>query len=126
MGLVDRMRAIVEPMPDDASVTLSVEWLRGQLAEEGEQGVGRLLTLEEAGEIVGRSPSTIRTWANGGQLNGAFKLQGRSWRIPEATVQRFIERQQSGEHELPMVARSGPVDLGDWRKHVKPGERGVA
>ena len=32
MGLIDRLRAIVEPMPADASVTFSVAWLRDLLA----------------------------------------------------------------------------------------------
>ena len=123
MGLVARLRAMVEHMPPDASVTLSVDWLRAQLVDEGDgPGVGRLLTLGEAGAIVGRSASTVRTWANSGQLEGAFKLQNRSWTIPESALQRFIERQQSGEHEPPTVQESGPVDLGAWRRHVKPDE----
>ena len=126
MGLVDRLLAVIDGMPDGGSVSLPVTWLRDLLDAEGESsGVGRLLTLEEAGELVGRSSSTIRTWANSGQLDGAFKLQNRSWRIPESAVQRFIERQQSVEHEPPTVRNSRPVDLGDWRKHVGP-DRGVA
>ena len=126
MSLTDRLRAMVEHMPPDASVTLSAEWLRNQLAQEGDApGMGRLLTLEEAGEIVGRSPGTIRTWANSGQLEGAFKLQNRSWRVPEKALQSFIERQQAGKHEPPTVRNSGSVDLGAWRKHMPPG-KGVA
>ena len=108
------LREIVTNMPADGSVTLPVRWLRDLLAEEGEAGA-RLLTLGEAGELVGRSPSTIRTWANSGQLDGAFKLQGRSWRIPESAIESFIERQQSDEHEPPTVRSEGPVDLGAWR-----------
>ncbi len=126
MGLVDRLRAIVEPMPADASVTLSVAWLRDLLAAEGDSpGLDRLLALEEAGEVVGRSPSTIRTWANSDQLEGAFKLQGRSWRIPESAIQRFVERQQSSEHEPRTVRNSGSVDISAWREHIPP-DRGVA
>ena len=123
MCLVDRLRTIIDGMPDGGSVSLPVTWLRDQLAQEGDgPGVGRLLTLGEAGAIVGRSASTVRTWANSGQLEGAFKLQNRSWTIPESALQRFIERQQSGEHEPPTVRESGPVDLGAWRKHVRPDE----
>ena len=119
MGLADRIRAIVDPMPDDGAVTLSVAFLRGLLDAEGsEPGTGRLLTLEQAGEIVGRSPSTIRTWANSDQLEGAFKLQNRSWRIPESALQHFIERQQADEP--PAVKAGAPVDLGSWRKYVEP------
>ena len=121
MGLVARLRAMVEHMPPDASVTLSVDWLRAQLVDEGEQGAGRLLTLQEVGEIVGRSPSTVRTWLNTKKLDG-INLGGKSWRIPESALQLFLERQQAGEHEPPTVRESGPVDLGSWRKHVKPDE----
>ncbi len=87
MGLVDRLKAIIEGMPDGGSVSLPVTWLRDLLDAEGDSpGTGRLLTLEEAGDIVGRSAGTVRTWANSGQLEGAFKLQGRSWRVPESAI----------------------------------------
>ena len=123
MGLVDRLKAVIDGMPDGGSVSLPVIWLRHLLDAEGDSlGTGRLLTLEEAGTIVSRSPGTIRTWANSGQLEGAFKLQNRSWRIPEKALQGFIERQQAGEHEAPTVRAQGPVDLSSWRRHVPPGK----
>ena len=126
MALVDRLKAVIDGMPDDGSVSLPVTWLRGLLDAEGDSpGTGRLLTLQEAGYIVGRSAGTVRTWANSGQLEGAFKLQGRSWRISESAIQLFVERQQSGEHEPPTVRNSGGVDIGAWRQHLPP-DRGVA
>ena len=125
MGLVDRLRAIVDPMPADASVTLPVAFLRGLLEAEGDTpGMDRLLTLEEAGTIVGRSPSTVRTWLNTDRLSG-FKLNGRSWRIRGSALRSFIERQESGGHEPPTVRGAGAVDIGDWRKHVPP-DKGAA
>jgi len=73
MGLVDRLKAIIEGMPQDGSVQLPVAFLSQLIEAEGAgPGVGRLLTLQEAGDIVGRSPGTIRTWANSGQLEGAY------------------------------------------------------
>ena len=124
MGLIDRLRAIVESMPADASVTFSVVWLRDLLSDEGDSpGTDRLLTLEEAGNIVGRSPSTVRTWLNKGQLAG-FKLNGRSWRIRESALRKFIERQESGEQEPPTVG-NGSVDLRAWRRFV-PSKKGAA
>ena len=126
MSLIDRLRAIIDGMPDGGSVSLPVTWLRDLLDAEGDApGIGRLLTLDEAGEVVGRSPGTVRTWANSGQLEGAFKLQNRSWRVPEKALQNFIERQQAGEHEPPTVRAGGPVDLSSWRRHVKP-DQGAA
>jgi hypothetical protein len=60
-------------MPQDGSVQLPVAFLSQLIEAEGTgPGVGRLLTLQEAGDIVGRSPGTIRTWANSGQLEGAY------------------------------------------------------
>ena len=124
MGLVDRLRAIVEPMPADASVTLSVAWLRDLLAAEGDSArMDRLLTLEETAEIVGRSPSTCRTWVNTGRLDG-FKLNARSWRIRESALRTFIKRQEAGEHEPATVRSLGTADLGAWRKHMPP-DKGV-
>ena len=119
MGLVDRLKAIIDVMPDGASVSLPVTWLRDLLGAEGDSpGMGRLLTLEEAGEIVRRRPSTVRTWLNTGRLAG-FKLNGRAWRIRESALRSFIERQESGEP--PTIRSSGSVELGDWRNHVRSG-----
>ena len=71
MGLIDRLKAIIDVMPDGGSVSLPVTWLRDLLDAEGDSpGKGRLLTLEEVGEVVGRSPSTVRTWLNTGRLAG--------------------------------------------------------
>ena len=121
MGLVARLRAMVEHMPPDASVTLSVDWLRAQLVDEGDAPGMGLLTLDEVAELCGRAPGTVRTWLNTGQLDG-FKLLGRSWRVRASALQEFIVRQEAGEHEPPTVRESGPVDLGAWRKHVRPDE----
>ena len=121
MSLVDRLRSIVDSMPPDGSVTLSVAFLRGLLDAEGDsRGDGRLLTLEEAGDIVGRSPGTIRTWANSFQLEGAFKLQNRSLRVPERALHSFIERQQSGEHEARTVRLSLSFVLCVFRRPFQP------
>ena len=125
MGLADRLRAIIEHMPDGGSVSLPVTWLRELLNAEGDSpGVGRLLTIEETAEIVGRSPSTVRTWLNTEQLDG-LKLNGRSWRIRESALRSFIEQQEAGEHEPPTIRSSESVDIGDWRQHMPP-DKGAA
>lgn len=114
---VTALKAIVENMPPDGSVTLPVAWLRELLAQSSEPGQ-RLLTIEQAAELVGRSPSTVRTWLNQGELEG-FKLNGKSWRIRESAVHTYLAQQEAGEHEPPTVASDGPTDLGAWRKHVE-------
>ena len=119
MGLIDHLKAIINGLPEGGSVSLPVTWLRDLLDAEGDSpGMGRLLTLEEAGEIVRRSPSTVRTWLNTSRLDG-FKLNGRAWRIRESALLSFIERQESGEHEPPTIRSSRPVELGDWRNYVR-------
>ena len=125
MSLAHRLRCIVDAMPADGTVTLSVAWLKGLLAAEGDSlGMDRLLTLEEAGDIVGRSPSTVRTWLNTGRLDG-FKLNARSWRIRESALRSFIERQEAGGHEPPTIRNSELADIGDWRQHMPP-DKGAA
>jgi hypothetical protein len=53
----------------------------------------RDLTVAEFGILMGRSSVTATTWCASGQVPGAYKLQGRAWRIPRASVQRFKEQQ---------------------------------
>ncbi len=118
------LRAIVEDTPPDGTVTVPVTWLQDLLDAQGDSSEMRLLTLEEAAELVGRSVSTVRTWLNKGQLEG-FKLNGRSWRIREGAFQAFIEHQESGEPEPSTIRSSSSGDLGAWRKHIKA-EHGVA
>ena len=113
---LNALRAIVQNMPPDGSVTLPVALLADLVAESNEPGQ-RLLTLEQAAEFVGRSTSTVRTWLNTEQLAG-FKLNGRDWRIRESALQAFIERQEAGEHKPPTVT-SETADLSEWRTHTK-------
>ena len=119
MGVIDRLKAIIDVMPNGGSVSLPVTWLRDLLDAEGDSpGMDRLLTREEVSEVVGRSPSTVRTWLNTSRLDG-FKLNGRAWRIRESAPRSFIERQESGEHEPPTIRSPRSVELGDWRNHVR-------
>ncbi len=125
MSLKKSLEAVVRGMPDEGSVSLPVAWVRALLEAEDEEGrAGRLLTLEEAAERVQRAPGTVRTWCNSGRLEGAFKLQGRSWRIPEGALQRFLERQAQGEE--PTVRTGREADLASWRKVRKEGKRDAA
>lgn len=112
MSLRSHLASVVEGMPEGASVSLPVDWIRSLLEEEPEAGVPELLDLEEVAEIVGRAVSTVRTWCNTGELEGAFKLRGREWKVPREALRRFLEEQGS---ERPDPTPSGPVDLGSWR-----------
>jgi len=52
------------------------------------------LTIAELAARFHRSPSTIRDWCEHGRLGGAYKLNGRDWRIPQAGVEAFLARQR--------------------------------
>ncbi len=63
-------------------------------------------TIVELAARLHRSPSTIRGWCEHGRFDGAFKLNGRDWRIPQASVDEFLN-QQRGHRPAP--------ELGAWR-----------
>jgi excisionase family DNA binding protein len=51
-------------------------------------GVDRLLTPEEAAEILAVSPKSIRKWLRQGKLKGV--KAGRLWRIRERDLEAFL------------------------------------
>jgi excisionase family DNA binding protein len=111
-SLADRLRELAERLPSGASVTLT----RDGLLELAAVGGGRVEKTAPLGEFtVGelavrfhRSPSTIRDWCEQGRFEGAFKLNGRDWRIPQAAVDALLDRQRR-------QSRTSPVDLSAWR-----------
>jgi len=108
-SLADRLREVAERLPPGASVTLTRDGLLELAAVAG----GRLEeTAPQADFTVGelalrfdRSPSTIRDWCEQGHFEGAYKLNGRDWRIPEAAVDAFVARQRRQPQE-PLVRLS--------------------
>ncbi len=102
------LRHVLSQLPPEAQVPAG--WVLEQL-----DGADEDLTLEQAAERVGRAVSTVRGWANRGQLEGAYKLRGRDWRIPVVALQTFLDGERT---RTPTVRSRGPVDLGSWRKHV--------
>lgn len=115
MSLRNQLRTMVEAMPAGSSVSLPVDFLRGLLDEISRAGdqPDRLLTLEDVAGEVGRAVSTVRTWCNTGALEGAFRLNGRDWRIPEDALRRYLEAQANPE---PPPVATEDVDLGAWRR----------
>jgi len=98
-----------------------VEWLR-RLAEEGAEAtpeetanLPEELTIEEAAAVAKRAPSTVRGWAP--QIEGAYKVHGRDWRIPRASLLSFM---RSGASEAePDIEPPSEANLGDWRQHYR-------
>jgi excisionase family DNA binding protein len=118
MSLKKQLQEIVAGMPEGGSVTLPVAWLQGLLEEAEHEGdvPDELLTLEAVAERVGRAESTVRTWCNSGKLEGAFRLCGRDWRIPESALRSFLEGQVKGDDAAESPGAHGEADLGSWRR----------
>lgn len=108
MNIAARLAAIVDPLPDGAAVSLPVEVIRGWLDEDAGEGMD--LTIEEVGRLAGRAPSTVRTWCGQGRLPGAYRLQGREWRIPRTAIAALRGIAHAPSHG----ADNG--DLGAWRR----------
>jgi excisionase family DNA binding protein len=93
MQLSRRLRALVELLPDDVTITLSARTLLDWLSDEGSEGrsmrsaVEADLTLAEVSSLTHRSESTVRGWLSSGHLPGAYKLRGRAWRVPRASLE---------------------------------------
>ena len=96
MSLVERIRSLVEVVPEDGAVTLSVRTLREWL--EDEETVEGDLTLEEwARAYAPDDPpavSTVREWFAAGRVPGAYKVNGRKWMAPRSSIAAFRALQQ--------------------------------
>ena len=77
---------LLAELPDEALVP--VGWVRGQLGVSAAVG----MTVDEAAERIGRSPSTVRAWCRDGSLPGAYRLRGREWRVPPAALAKMNDR----------------------------------
>lgn len=94
------------------------DWIAGILEETGESRDVDL-TVAEAGSILGRAPSTIRTWAGQGRLVGAYRLAGREWRIPRAALRSLRDAADLGSEDP-----SDPSDLSEYRRRIRTGGKG--
>ncbi len=116
------LRRAIEALPPGVGVSLTREYLLEVLpagpaaAPEG----AAELTIEDVARRFGRSRSTVRGWLEARRLPGAYKLRGRSWRIPPAALEVFVAAEQWA---LPSRQAPAPVrrlrrgeSLGDWRK----------
>jgi helix-turn-helix protein len=110
MSLADRLRNLAERLPPGGSLTLTRDGLL-QLADVTDDpldqtAVSADFTIADLAARFQRSPSTIRGWCERSCFDGAFKLNGRDWRIPRESVETFLNKQR-GDRPAP--------DLGAWR-----------
>lgn len=86
-------------------------------------------TVIQLAHRYNRKPSTVRMWVESGRFPNAYKLRGREWRVPTASIRQFeaVELnthegrvREAGASGQPARARKGQKpDLGDWRKVKK-------
>jgi excisionase family DNA binding protein len=75
-------------------------------AQAGQASPRADFTAAELAAHFNRSVSTVRDWCEHGRFEGAYKLNGRDWRIPRAAVDAFLAEQR-GERNV--------AQLGAWR-----------
>lgn len=95
MKLSDRLRRMIDGVPEGGSVTLPVEAVEGWLSETG----GSLdydLTVKEVGKFFDRSPTTIRAWIRTGRLE-AYHFRGNEYRITPAALEDFRDQERDGK-----------------------------
>lgn len=95
------------------------DWFLEQLRELGPTETETLsdLSVVGAGQVLARSPSTIREYCRAGLLPGAYRQRGREWRIPRAAIRSF-QRAESEPLSKCRPVRAEDVDLGAWREEV--------
>ena len=110
-------RAWIETLADAEATIPAREVLRRLPPTDANDvlGVGGDMTLKDVANEVGRAVSTIRTWCNSKRINGAYRLNGRDWRIPQAALRKFLEDQGRGKPQDQVRNREGEWDA--WRQH---------
>jgi Helix-turn-helix domain len=118
----DQMEAIVAKlrgMPPGSLVPR--DWLLEQLGESTSEipapeapEVVVDLKIDDLAKLFGKRPSTVRGWVERGDFPGAYKLNGKEWRVPASGVKAFQDAQRTGRqgHES---GRRAPR-LSRWRR----------
>ena len=92
MKLSDRFRKLLDGMPRDGAVILSVETLLELLEESGPGGFDPDWTVKDVAELYGKTPCTITSWIRAGDLR-AYKLNGKEYRVSAEALEEFRAKQ---------------------------------
>jgi hypothetical protein len=92
MGHRSALLAAIRGRAPDEPVTVPAAWLQSVLAEP-DAAVPVDLTAGRIAELLGRDPMTVAAWCRAGLFEGAYKLRGREWRVPAASLQDFQRRE---------------------------------
>jgi hypothetical protein len=121
------LRAIAELLPPGGAVTLPREALLEALAEVQTSALGAPLTVAQIAVRLHRTASTVRGWCETGRFAGAFKLNGRDWRVPAPALEAFESEQRAPAADVRPLRRSDKQprrtkrgvktsSLGDWQR----------
>jgi excisionase family DNA binding protein len=98
MRAVAELRRNLECLPRETMVPVGWVLERLPLTESNEAAPGDVevdFTCEEVAKLLHRKPPTVRAWCAVGRFPGAWRLNGKQWRIPRAAIREF-QHQQSG------------------------------
>jgi hypothetical protein len=93
---LERLRQAAELLPAGTSLTVTREALLEALGAAIPTTPGADLTVAELSAHFHRAPATVRAWLEAGRFPGAYKLNGRAWRIPSPALEAFRTRQHTG------------------------------
>jgi hypothetical protein len=115
------LRAWLSTLADAHALVPAAEVLeRLPVLNEG-VGVDPLVALDvdAAGEVLGRSSSTVREYCRRELLPGAFRQRGREWRIPLDAIRAFQATEAKEAKQANGAGkRQGDTDLSSWRKEI--------
>lgn len=107
--LATDLSKLLAELPGDA--LLSVSWIRARLNAPVVVEADGDLSCADVAALLHRKPGTIRAWCFRAEIVGAYRLNGKDWRIPRKSLRAYLDKQSAGQ--CPVGASS--VDLGAWR-----------
>lgn len=67
------------------------------------------LSIRDLAHLFGKQSSTVRAWVERGDFRGAYKLNGKEWRVPLRAIEAFqdLQREQGSTSQLSAWRRVG-------------------
>jgi hypothetical protein len=84
-------REVLRALVAGAMLTVRADWIAELVADipEPKAQVEVDLTAAEVARLMARDEKTVASWCRVGLLSGAYRLRGREWRIPRASLAAF-------------------------------------
>jgi len=77
-------------------------------------GLNQMLTAKEVAEILGVHPKTVHIWLREGKLHGV-KISYRAWRIPQISLDHFIEMNSNALTRMDKNLTTGNPDKNELK-----------